>query len=142
METLAQLQSEGKIRHVGLSNVSVEQLGTARGIVPIASLQNRYNLMDRSSEDVLNVSERGGMGFIPWFPLATGDVARKSGPLADIARAHGAAPAQIALAWLLRRSPVMLPIPGTSSVQHLEENMEAARVQLSDEEFQQLDHLA
>jgi pyridoxine 4-dehydrogenase len=137
--TLARMQEEGKIHHVGLSNVTTVQLAEAQRIVPIVSVQNRYNLADRDSEDVLEASEREGIGFIPWFPLATGDLAKPGGILDGIARRHSATPAQIALAWLLRRSPVMLPIPGTSSVEHLEENIAAARIQLSDEDFEQLD---
>src|SRR5947209_605823 len=114
----------------------------AQGIVPIVSVQNRYNLTDREHEDVLDACERAGIGFIPWFPLATGDLAKPGSRLDQIAQAHDAAPAQIALAWLLKRSPVMLPIPGTSSVAHLEENMAAARIELSDDEFKEIDALA
>ena len=136
--TLAELREEGKIRHVGLSEVSVEQLERAREIVPIASVQNRYNLTDRSHEDVLDFCEREGLGFIPWFPLATGNLARSGGPLDEIVTRHNAAPGQVALAWLLQRSPVMLPIPGTSSVEHLEENVAAADLRLSQEEFEEL----
>jgi len=139
---LAEMRTEGKIRHVGLSNVSTDQLTAAQRIVPIASVQNRYNLTDRESEGVLDACEQQNIGFIPWFPLATGSLASSGGPLAQIARQHQAAPSQIALAWLLRRSPVMLPIPGTSSVAHLEENLRAARIQLSQEEFDQLHHLS
>ena len=133
--TLAELREEGKIRHVGLSEVDVEEIQQAREIVPIASVQNRYNLTDRGSEDVLDFCEREGMGFIPWFPLAVGDLARSGGPLDEIAARHDARPGQIALAWLLWRSPVMLPIPGTSSVAHLEENVAAASLELDDEEL-------
>ncbi len=132
---LKELQDEGKIRHVGVSNVSVEQLEQARSIVEVVTVQNRYNLEDRHCEDVLDACEEAGIGFIPWFPLATGDLARRGGPLDRIARGHDATPAQIALAWLLARSPVMLPIPGTSSVEHLEENVAATRITLSDEEL-------
>lgn len=135
---LAELQAQGKIRHIGLSNVSVEQLRRAQAVAAIVSVQNRYNLADRSSEGVLTVCEREGIGFIPWFPLATGQLAEGRGPLARIAERRGAAPAQVALAWLLKRSPVMLPIPGTSSVEHLEENLAAVDVKLSDEEFREL----
>ena len=138
MGTLAELREEGKIRHVGLSEVGVEEIEQAREIVPIASVQNRYNLTDRGSEDVLDFCDREGMGFIPWFPLATGNLARPSGPLDEIAARHNATPGQIALAWLLWRSPVMLPIPGTSSVEHLEENVAAASLELDDEEFEEL----
>jgi pyridoxine 4-dehydrogenase len=140
--TFADLQKEGKVRHVGLSNVTTEQLSTAQQIVPIASVQNRYNLTDREHEDVLDACAQGGIGFIPWFPLATGNLARPGSRLDEIARAHDAAPAQIALAWLLKRSPVMLPIPGTSRVSHLEENMAAARIELTDDEFNEIDRLA
>ena len=132
--TLAELREEGKIHHVGLSEVSIEEIERAREIVPIASVQNRYNLTDRGSEDVLDFCEREGIGFIPWFPLATGDLARPGGPLDEIAARHDATPGQVALAWLLARSPVMLPIPGTSSVEHLEENLAAVELRLSDEE--------
>ena len=136
--TLAELREEGKIRHVGLSEVDVEELEHAREIVPIASVQNRYSLIDRGYEDVLDFCERESIGFIPWFPLATGNLARPGGPLDEMAARHGAAPGQIALAWLLQRSPVMLPIPGTSSVEHLEENVAAVEVRLSREEFEEL----
>jgi aryl-alcohol dehydrogenase-like predicted oxidoreductase len=131
---LAQLRDEGKIRHVGLSNVGVRELVAALDIVPIVSVQNRYNLTDRSSEAVIETCEREGIAFIPWFPLATGDLARPGGDLDEIAHRHGATPAQVALAWLLAKSPAMLPIPGTSSVQHLEENVAATELELSDEE--------
>jgi pyridoxine 4-dehydrogenase len=139
--TFAELRDQGKIRHVGLSNVTVEQLHTAQQIVPIVSVQNRYNLTDRESEDVLKACEELTIGFVPWFPLATGDLAKEGGVLDRVAKAHNAAPSQIALAWLLQRSNVMLPIPGTSSVAHLEENTEAARIQLTEEEFTELDSL-
>ena len=131
---MTELRDEGKVRHIGLSEVTVEQLEQARDITPIVSVQNRFNLADRSAEDVLEVCERDGLGFIPWFPLETGGLAGPGGPLADAAQRHGSAPAQLALAWLLHRSPVMLPIPGTSSVEHLEENVAATRVELSAEE--------
>ncbi len=136
--TLAELREEGKIRHVGLSEVDVEELEHAQEIVPIASVQNRYSLIDRGYEDVLDFCERESIGFIPWFPLATGDLARPGGPLDEMAARHGAAPGQIALAWLLQRSPVMLPIPGTSSVEHFEENVAAVEVQLGREDFEEL----
>lgn len=135
---LALLRQEGKIRHIGLSQVSVEQIEAARAITPIVSVQNLYNLADRSAEDVLAHCERHDLAFIPWFPIATGNLARAGGPLDAISTAHGASPAQLALAWLLRRSPVMLPIPGTSSVAHLEENVAAAEVELTDDEFEAL----
>jgi len=149
---LKELQDEGKIRHIGVSNVSVEQLEQARGIVEVVTVQNRYNLQERQSEDVLDECERAGdhgsapgtarrspqIGFIPWFPLAIGRLADSGGPLDRIASDHEATPAQIALAWLLARSPVMLPIPGTSSVEHLEENLAATRIQLSDDEVREI----
>jgi aryl-alcohol dehydrogenase-like predicted oxidoreductase len=135
---LAELRDEGKIRHIGVSNVSGEQLERARQIAPIASVQNRYNLADRSSEEVLAECERAGLGFLPWFPLATGDLATSGGPLDEVAKANDATPAQVALAWLLQRSPVMLPIPGTSSIAHFEENLEAAELELSDQEMEAL----
>ena len=133
--TLARLREEGKIRHVGLSNVGVEQLLAALDIVPIASVQNRYNLVDRSSEAVVEACEREGIAFIPWYPLATGKLARPGRVLDRIAARRGATPSQVALAWLLARSPVMLPIPGTSSVEHLEENAAAADLRLTEEEI-------
>jgi pyridoxine 4-dehydrogenase len=136
--TLVELREEGKIRHVGLSEVSVEEIQRAQQIVPIVSVQNRYNLTDRGSEDVLDFCEREGIGFIPWFPLATGDLARPGGSLGEIAARHDASPGQVALAWLLWRSPVMLPIPGTSSIEHLEENVAAASLELDEEEFAEL----
>jgi pyridoxine 4-dehydrogenase len=136
---LAELRNEGKIRHVGLSEVGVEEIERARAVVPIASVQNRYNLTDRGSEDVLDFCERESLGFIPWFPLATGSLARSGGPLDEIAARHDATPGQVALAWLLRRSPVILPIPGTSSVEHLEENVGAADIRLEEEEFEELE---
>jgi pyridoxine 4-dehydrogenase len=135
---LGELQEEGKIRHVGISNVSLEQLEQARGIIEVVTVQNRYSVEDRGSEDVLERCEELGIGFLPWFPLATGRLAEPGGPLDRIARAHDATPAQIALAWLLAHSPVMLPIPGTSSVEHLEQNVAASRVRLSPEEVAEI----
>ena len=135
---LAELQREGKIRHVGLSNVDSRQLASASAIVDVVSVQNRYSLVDRHSEGVLEACERRGIAFLPWFPLALGQLARARGRLAAVARARGATPAQVALAWLLRRSPVMAPIPGTSSVEHLEENVAAAALELTDAEFADL----
>jgi pyridoxine 4-dehydrogenase len=132
---LVALQKEGKIRHLGLSEVSVAELREARQLAEIATVQNLYNLTNRQSEEVLQYAEGEGIGFIPWFPIATGELARPGGPLDELATATGATPAQLALAWLLRRSPVMLPIPGTSSVAHLEENVAAARVSLTDEQY-------
>ena len=135
---LARLREEGKIRHVGLSNVSLEELERARRVVPIVSVQNRYSLSDRSSEDVLEECEREGIAFLPWFPLATGSLARPGGPLDEVARRLEATPAQVALAWLLARSPVVVPIPGTSSIAHLEENTGAADLRLTDADLAEL----
>jgi pyridoxine 4-dehydrogenase len=140
--TLAALQSEGKIRHIGLSEVTVGQIEEARETATIASVQNRFNLADRAAEDVLEYAEAQGIAFIPWFPLATGALAGTDSPLSRIAADRKAAPSQLALAWLLRRSPVILPIPGTSSVSHLEENTAAAGIDLTDEEFQALEAAA
>jgi pyridoxine 4-dehydrogenase len=131
------LQDDGIIRHAGLSNVSVADLEAALKLFKVATVQNRYNLVDRSSEDVLDYCEKHGIGFIPWAPVAMGRLS--SGSIDDIAKAHRATPSQIALAWLLKRSPVMLPIPGTSKVAHLEENVAAVEIRLSDEEFATLD---
>ncbi|MBA3824710.1 MAG: aldo/keto reductase [Ktedonobacterales bacterium] len=128
----AAFRQEGKIRHVGLSNVTVAEIETARRIVPIVTVQNRYNLTDRASEDVLDYCTREGIGFIPWFPLATGNLAKPGSVLDQIAQRLQAAPSQVALAWLLHRSPIVLPIPGTASVSHLEENIAAAALKLSD----------
>jgi pyridoxine 4-dehydrogenase len=135
---LRSLQEEGKIHHIGLSEVSVEQLQEARRTAQIVSVQNLYNLVKRDAEPLLEHCEREGIAFIPWFPLATGELAGRGGPLDRIAEELGATPAQLALAWLLRRSPVMLPIPGTASVEHLEENLEAAGIELGDEQFEAL----
>ncbi|WP_433419413.1 aldo/keto reductase [Microtetraspora malaysiensis] len=135
---LADMKAEGKIRHIGVSEVSVEEIEQVRSITEIVSVQNLYNLANRKSEAVLEYAERQGLAFIPWFPMATGELAKPGGPLASIAQEHGATPAQLALAWLLRRSPVVLPIPGTSSVAHLEENVAAAEVELTDDEFESL----
>ena len=134
---LAALRDAGKIAHVGLSNVDADQLARARRIVPIVSVQNRYSHADRESEPVLERCERDGLGFIPWFPLAAGRIDSEA-PVARVAEARGATPFQVALAWLLARSPVMLPIPGTSSVEHLEENLGAASVRLSEAELAEL----
>jgi aryl-alcohol dehydrogenase-like predicted oxidoreductase len=130
---------EGLIRHAGLSQVSVEEIEAARRYFPVATVQNLYNLADRSSEDVLDYCERHGIGFIPWFPLAAGDLARPGSKVATIAARHGASPGKIALAWLLARSPVMLPIPGTGSLAHLEENTDAASIRLSEADMSALD---
>ena len=135
---LAALQQEGKIRHIGLSEVDVEQLAAAQKVAPIVSVQNMYNLTARTAESVLDVCEAQGLGFIPWFPLAAGPLAAPGGPLDRLAADHHASASQLALAWLLKRSPVMLPIPGTSKVDHLEQNVAAAEIELSDEEFETL----
>jgi pyridoxine 4-dehydrogenase len=139
---MKELQDEGKVRHIGVSNVSLEELEVARGVVDVVSVQNRYNLEYTGSEDVLQACERDGLGFLPWFPLATGSLARPGGPLDEIAREHDARPSQVALAWLLGHSPAMLPIPGTSSVEHLEENVRAARLELSEEELGRIEAAA
>jgi aryl-alcohol dehydrogenase-like predicted oxidoreductase len=139
MGALRELRDEGKVRHVGVSNVSVDELRRARDVVEVVSVQNRYNLTDRASEDVLEVCERDGLGFIPWFPLATGGLARPAGPLEEVASVHDATPGQVALAWLLQHSRVMLPIPGTSSIEHLEENVVASGLRLSAAEIARLD---
>ncbi|GIG60215.1 oxidoreductase [Longispora fulva] len=139
---LADLRQEGKIGQVGLSEVDVEMIERAREIVPIVSVQNMYNLVERGWEPVVDHCEKHGIGFFPWFPIATGNLARPGGPLEEIARNHEATPVQLALAWLLRRSPVMLPIPGTSKVAHLEENMGAEAVRLTDEEYTAMAALA
>ncbi|MFI7077328.1 aldo/keto reductase [Micromonospora sp. NPDC049903] len=135
---LVLLRQEGKIQHIGLSEVTVAQVEAARRIAPIVSVQNLYNVADRSAEEVLTYCEANDIAFIPWFPIATGELARPGGPLDAISTEHGATPAQLALAWLLRRSPVMLPIPGTSSVAHLEENVAAATIELTDAEYESL----
>lgn len=139
---LAQLQKEGKVRHIGLSEVSVKQLGDARNIIDVVSVQNLFNATNRQSEDVLEYCEQEHLGFIPWFPIASGAHTGPDSPLAQIAREVGATPSQVSLAWLLRRSPVILPIPGTSSVRHLEENAAAREVSLSEEQFQRVSQLA
>jgi pyridoxine 4-dehydrogenase len=132
------LQDEGKIRHIGLSEVDVDQLEEAQKTAAIVSVQNMYNLTSRDADELLDHSEANGIGFIPWFPLATGELAGSGGPLDDIASELDATPSQLALAWLLKRSPVMLPIPGTSTVDHLEDNLAAAGIELSDEQFERL----
>ncbi|CAL9392538.1 Pyridoxine 4-dehydrogenase [Actinosynnema sp. ALI-1.44] len=139
---LRKLQEEGKIRHIGLSEVDVEQLGAAQAVAPIASVQNLYNLANRQHEAVLDYTTEHGIAFIPWFPVASGEIARPGGVLDTAAREHGATPAQLALAWLLRRAPNVLPIPGTSSIAHLEENTAARTIELTDEEFEKLSALA
>ncbi len=139
--TLADLQKQGKIRLVGLSNIEPEQLEKAQQIVPIVTVQNRYNLADRASEALVDICEREGIGFIPWFPLATGELAKSGGKLDQIAQQHNATPSQVALAWLLHRSTTILPIPGTSSVAHLEENLLGGAIKLTDAEFETLGKL-
>ena len=134
----AEAQQAGKIRHIGLSEVTTEQLAAAQKVAAIATVQNRYNVADREWESVVNVCEQQNIGFLPWFPLATGSLAKEDGPLDTMAKKRGVAPSQIALAWLLQRSPVMLPIPGTSSVAHLEENMAGASIRLSEDEMTEL----
>lgn len=136
---IAEMQREGLIRHVGLSQVSVEELEAARAVLPIATVQNLYHLARRDSEDVLAYCEAEGIGFIPWYPLAAGSLAQPGGLLDQVAAEHGATRAQVALAWLLRKSPVMLPIPGTSRVAHLEQNVAAASLTLGDDAFEALD---
>jgi pyridoxine 4-dehydrogenase len=136
---LGKLKDEGKIRHIGLSEVDVDQLAAAQQVTPIVSVQNMYNLTARAAEPLLDACAKQDIGFIPWFPLAAGPLAAPDGPLARMGAEHqDATPAQMALAWLLKRSPVMLPIPGTSSVAHLEENVAAAEISLSDDEFELL----
>ncbi len=144
---LAKMRADGKIRHVGLSNITIEQLAQAQKIVPIVTVQNHYNLASRESErmsaqqseEMIDICERQGIGFIPWNPLAAGELARPGGSLDQIAKRHNAKPSQIALAWLLKRSSTMLPIPGTSSVKHLEENVMGATIRLTQEEFEAID---
>jgi len=136
-----ELQQAGKIRHLGLSEVSVAEIEQARRVVEVVSVQNLYNLSNRKAEDVLDHCEREGIAFLPWFPVASGDLARPGGVLDGIAKQTGATPAQLSLAWLLRRSPNLLPIPGTSSVAHVEENCAAAAVELTDDQFRALSDL-
>jgi pyridoxine 4-dehydrogenase len=138
---LAELRDEGKIRHAAICNANVEELDRARSIVEIVSVQNRYNLVDRASEDVLQVCERDGLAFLPWFPLATGSLVEPGGPLDELAHQHRVTAAQVALAWLLQHSPVTVPIPGTSSIEHFEENLAAAEVELSDSSMEALDEV-
>jgi pyridoxine 4-dehydrogenase len=139
-QVIADMQKEGLIRHVGLSEVSIEEIEAAQKYFPVVSVQNLYNLVHRHSEDVLDYCERENIAFIPWFPLAAGRLAQ-AGKFSDIASKLNATPSQIALAWVLKRSPVMLPIPGTGSLDHLEENTAAASIVLSDDDFQTLDGL-
>ena len=139
---LAELQDEGKVRHVGLSNVGVEEIERAGQIVPIVSVQNHYNVGDRSSEDVLRFCEEAEIAFLPYFPLARGDLAEPGSALAEIGARHGASSAQVALAWLLQHSPVTLPIPGTSRISHFDENRDAVELELEEDELEALDELA
>jgi len=139
---LKDLQAQGKIKHIGLSEVSVQQIQHARTIVPIVSVQNRYSISDRGSEDVLEYAEQQGIGFIPWFPLAAGRLSGPGSTLARMATQWSATPSQVALAWLLARSPVMLPIPGTSKVQHLEENVAAASLKMDANAMRELSKTA
>jgi pyridoxine 4-dehydrogenase len=139
---IAQLQQQGKIRHVGLSEVKPAEIDRARQVIKIVSVQNLYNLGDRKHEDVLEYCEKEGLAFIPWFPVAAGKLARPGGTLDSIAKRHGVTVAQLSIAWLLHRSPVMLPIPGTSSVAHLEENSKSAEIVLSDDELKEIETAA
>jgi pyridoxine 4-dehydrogenase len=139
---IAKLQREGKIRHVGLSEVKPAEIDRARKVIDIVSVQNLYNLGDRQHEDVLEYCEKHGLAFIPWFPVAAGKLAQPGGKLDTIAKSHGATVAQLSIAWLLQRSPVMLPIPGTSSVAHLEENLKAAAISISDAELKEIESAA
>lgn len=139
---LKDMQAEGKIRHIGLSEVTVEEIEKAQTIVPIVSVQNRYNISDRAAEPVLKYCESHGLAFIPWFPVAAGRLARPGGPLDEAARRHGATLAQLSIAWLLHHSPAMLPIPGTSSVKHLEENVASAGLKLDGKEWAAIERSA
>ena len=139
---IAKLQQQGKIRHIGLSEVKPAEIDRARQVVDIVSVQNRYNVGDREHEDVLEYCEEHGLAFIPWYPVAAGKLAQPGGKLDTIAKRHGATVAQLSIAWLLYRSPVMLPIPGTSSVAHLEENLKAATISLSDAELKEIEKAA
>jgi len=138
----AELKAEGKVRHIGVSEVSVDELKAAREVTEIVSVQNLYNLTNRQSQDVLEYAEAEGIAFIPWFPIATGDLAKPDSPVAAVAKELDATPSQVALAWLLQKSPVILPIPGTKSVEHLTENLAAARLTLSADDMAKLDALA
>ncbi|MFF2032196.1 aldo/keto reductase [Arthrobacter sp. NPDC058192] len=138
---LSDLQHEGKIRHIGLCKVTIEQIEAAKQVAPIATVQNQFNLIDRRSEDVLNYAEQNNVTFIPWYPLATGKLTSPGGPLDKLARRYGRAPGQLALAWLLNRSPIVLPIPGTTSIGHLEQNIAAAKLILAPEEYTAINNL-
>jgi pyridoxine 4-dehydrogenase len=139
---LRKMQEEGKIHHIGVSETSVAEIEQARKIVPIVSVQNKYNITDRAHEDVVDYCEKNNLVFIPWFPLAAGSLTRPGGVLDNLAKAHNVTTSQIAIAWLLRRSPVMLPIPGTSKVKHLEQNVASAELKLSDSEWKSLEEAA
>ena len=139
---LRKMQEEGKIHHIGVSETSVAEIEQARKIAPIVSVQNKYNITDRAHEDVVDYCEKNKLVFIPWFPLAAGSLTRPGGVLDNLAKAHNVTTSQIAIAWLLRRSPVMLPIPGTSKVKHLEENVASAELKLSDSEWKSLEEAA
>ncbi len=139
---IARFQRQGKIRHVGLSEVKIDDIEKARKVVKIVSVQNKYNVTDRDHEDVLNYCEKEGIAFIPWFPVAAGKLAQPGGKLDEVAKRHNATVSQLSLAWLLRRSPVILPIPGTSSVAHLEENLKAQDITLSDAEYAEIEAAA
>jgi pyridoxine 4-dehydrogenase len=136
---IADMLKEGLIKHAGLSEVSVEEIEAARKVFPVSTVQNRYNLIDRGSEDVLDHCEAQGIGFIPWFPLAAGDLAKPGTTMDKVVHKANATPSQVALAWVLKRSPVMLPIPGTGKVDHLDDNVRAAGIELTDEDFRALD---
>jgi pyridoxine 4-dehydrogenase len=135
---LTELQKQGKIRHIGVSNVNARELREARKVARVVSVQNRYSLGDRAYDGVIDICAKDGLAFLPWYPLAAGSLARRRGKLAEIAQRHQATPAQLALAWLLHRAPVMVPIPGTSQVAHFEENLAAAQIKLTDAEVQAL----
>jgi aryl-alcohol dehydrogenase-like predicted oxidoreductase len=142
LAVIAKLQQEGKIRHVGLSEVKPAEIERARKVINIVSVQNLYNVGDRQHEDVLEYCEKGGLGFIPWFPVAAGKLTQPGGKLDTIAKHHGATVAQLSIAWLLHRSPAVLPIPGTSSTAHLEENLKAAEIHLSDTDLSEIESAA
>jgi pyridoxine 4-dehydrogenase len=139
---IKRLQEQGKIQHVGLSEVKPHEIDQARKVIDIVSVQNRYNVGDRAHEDVVDYCSKHGLAFIPWFPVAAGKLARAGGKLDSVAKKHGATVSQLSLAWLLHRSPVMLPIPGTSSVKHLEENVAAGSVTLNDAEWKEIESVA
>jgi pyridoxine 4-dehydrogenase len=142
LRPIVKLQKAGKIRHVGLSEVKPKEIDRARKVIEIVSVQNLYNVGDRQHEDVLEYCEKHGIAFIPWFPVAAGKLAQPGGKLDKVSKRHGATVSQLSLAWLLHRSPVMLPIPGTSSVAHLEENMKAAEISLSEDEMKEIEKAA